>query len=996
MATTAPSRKFRTRAIAIAAVGAVALGGLAVVSPTGSVVAAPAAHAQETADNQKVSAADVKFLGLFSDAGATEALPGPYYTKDYANLKFGEGKTPNEGTILENANFYHKWELDISNAKAGDVIRLAPFDTFKKPNGDVVRSTWQGGLRIDTTTEPIPIAVGGTQIGTVQTELRGDIILKIADDFLSVPKGTKVPLIAHGDVLNHGYGVSKDGAEETPIDSTLSTRFKLNNDPYQYVDHSYPLNKLGIRHSEQKSAMKNNAFNNNVQIPRLDAENKTAKVMGLRSDFAAGDDFNALVRPLSANDEGATENTVTWFLEDDKVDVKISFQEFIDGLPKGAVDGTSADPNAHFETSYEEMKKRFPNVEVTVTKENDGYRYVGKNIPDNYRTRVVLTPKVWNEGIGNASYIPGGEIRAVQAWTSESKKDESDWNVTLYRNMPVLPGFEGLEGRTFQRSAETTGSVVGTDKGTTPTNPADIGGVPSKFAFIVKNTGDIPLASPFVTFPDGKKKVINGVQIAPGETNLFTVDYTPTKGNTHTFKVGFDRTTTTPGTHTFYTLDAAQSDSVPDSFGYPQDKPVKVEQDTTVKSPKPNDAPKDTKYRIDRTANPNLPWASVDPNTGVVTLSPKADVVPGNYEVPVEATFPDSSKRTITLPVLVTGENPSDRMKEAEEAAKKAQETANNAQETANQALKDLATERERVNDLTDRVNKAEKDLKDARERVGALEKENDAQQKEIDQAKKDVKDLQDKTKNLRGDLEAAKKRVTALEEQNTKQQGQIDALVKENKKQQGEIDALKKENAKQQKLIDGLRKDLTAAENRISTLETELAQTRLELAAVSERLGIVEDRLNTGLGKCVGTIGGSLAALVPAVLLASQFAGGSHMAQVDASISNFQRQLGMFNPEVAKFVDQNRGAIAAGFAGLGILALLFVPGTCGDDSLGGAIAEPLSSAIDKRKAKRENGEGTTAGSSLKVGDDVGADADADADAGAGSSNKDKEAVAAQ
>ena len=485
------------------------------------------------------------------------------------------------------------------------------------------------------------------------------------------------------------------------------------------------------------------------------------------------------------------------------------------------------------------------------------------------------------------------------------------------------------------------------------------------------NTGDIPLASPFVTFPDGKKKVINGVQIAPGETNLFTVGYTPTKGNTHTFKVGFDRTTTTPGTHTFYTLDAAQSDSVPDSFGYPQDKPVKVEQDTTVKSPKPNDAPKDTKYRIDRTANPNLPWASVDPNTGVVTLSPKADVVPGNYEVPVEATFPDGSKRTITLPVLVTGENPSDRMKEAEEAAKK-------AQETANQALKDLATERERVNDLTDRVNKAEKDLKDARERVGALEKENDAQQKEIDQAKKDVKDLQDKTKNLRGDLEAAKKRVTALEEQNTKQQG--------------EIDALKKENAKQQKLIDGLREDLTAAENRISTLETELAQTRLELAAVSERLGIVEDRLNTGLGKCVGTIGGSLAALVPAVLLASQFAGGSHMAQVDASISNFQRQLGMFNPEVAKFVDQNRGAIAAGFAGLGILALLFVPGTCGDDSLGGAIAEPLSSAIDKRKAKRENGEGTTAGSSLKVGVGVGADADA----GAGSSNKDKEAVAAQ
>ena len=99
-----------------------------------------------------------------------------------------------------------------------------------------------------------------------------------------------------------------------------------------------------------------------------------------------------------------------------------------------------------------------------------------------------------------------------------------------------------------------------------------------------------------------------------------------------------------------------------------------------------------------------------------------------------------------------------------------------------------------------------------------------------------------------------------------------------------------------------------------------------------------------------------------------------------------------MFNPEVAKFVDQNRGAIAAGFAGLGILALLFVPGTCGDASLGEAVAEPLSSAIDKRKAERENGEGTGVGSSLKVGTDEGAGDGA----GIGSSNKDKETAAAR
>ena len=81
-----------------------------------------------------------------------------------------------------------------------------------------------------------------------------------------------------------------------------------------------------------------------------------------------------------------------------------------------------------------------------------------------------------------------------------------------------------------------------------------------------------------------------------------------------------------------------------------------------------------------------------------------------------------------------------------------------------------------------------------------------------------------------------------------------------------------------------------------------------------------------------------------------------------------------MFNPQMAQAVDRNRGAIAAGLAGLGLLALVFVPGTCGDASLGQAVAEPLSSARDARRAEREaareNGEG---GSSIKVGADVAA-----------------------
>lgn len=748
---------------------------------------------------------------------------------------------------------------------------------------------------------------------------------------------------------------------------------------------------LTVTSSSTKNS--NRAYESNAII--VDNENFTVRRTDTTLEMPAGANGTLVVNPNVDHPRGAD-----WYLADD-----IVLEPRVEVYGKAGTD----EEYESSRISYEDAQKQFPGLKIEATKTGRGITITTANVPENVKPCVQVKPGP-SGTVGYGTYVEGGSMFYVGEFNGtvngEQVKRTVSNNVGSMAAIPGQPSVAGLENA--KRTGDLSGSIAGQPTGLgVDGSVAPVGGTKQTFQFFIKNTGDAPLVAPIVTLPNGKQQAIKNVAIAPNGTGSFSVDYDVPAGNgALNFDVSLSRATLSPSnTVTFRYSAASQSDSVPDSFGYPSDKPVTVEQDKTVTSPAPKGAPKDTKYRIDRTANPNLTWATVDPNTGVVTLSPSANVVPGNYEVPVEATFPDGSKRTINLPVLVTGVDPADRVKgledevanlekqladekaksnadrekiaglekqlqDAKDALKAAQDSANNAQKTANQALKDLAAERERVDDLTKRADKAEKDLKDARERVAALEKENAAQQKQIDQARKDVNALQDQAKKLRTDLEAAKKRVTALEEQNKKQQGQIDALVKENKTQQSQIDALKKQNKDQQKQIDGLKAGLRDANKKITALETDLALTKIELAEVSGRLAEVEDRLNTGLGKCVGTIGGSLAALVPAVLLASQFTGGTNIPQVDNSIAQFQRQLGMFNPQLAQVVDQNRGAIAAGLAGLGLLSLVLLPGTCGDASLGEAAVEPLSSELAARKAARENGEG---GSSLKVGADVAA-----------------------
>lgn len=119
---------------------------------------------------------------------------------------------------------------------------------------------------------------------------------------------------------------------------------------------------------------------------------------------------------------------------------------------------------------------------------------------------------------------------------------------------------------------------------------------------------------------------------------------------------------------------------------------------------------------------------------------------------------------------------------------------------------------------------------------------------------------------------------------------------------------------------------------------------TLSEIKDLQNQADALNKQLNTGLARCVGTVGGSLLALMPAIAIASQIVGGLHYPALDTFIANVQKQIGAFHPGLAKAVDDNRGAIAAAFAGIAVTGLALTPLTCRDASLGEAIAEPLSS----------------------------------------------------
>lgn len=992
----------RARAIAIAAAGAVALGGVQIAAPTDSVLAAgvSAANAQETDQNAKpgIQATDAKYVGVFSKDG--EKITG---TLTSGNAQKGTPLTSETGAIMRTS-------INLANAAPGDRINVKPQTTFSFPNGQEITNS-HAGLRIPTTVEARGLEYDGQIIGTWRYVQSGALEIVFNDNIADVTEGTlniDVPIMVWSQWTDYkAFDVNDGEWDGRQLTAETSGSPVIVVDAVQKQGGKKTTNTLRTNQNVIFNVIAQNSIRDMFRHYEsgsvvTNTEDLTVSAKGDTIEFPAGANGTVTTKPDTTRDDTADWTYAT------NLKFEPRFREY----------GKRGADNEHTtigeSMSLEEAQAKYPGINANASIKNGTITATTANVPENVKVTFRITPGEGETAVKYATYLENGLLRTEEKFQGTINGEETTFNGATHALTRIvrIPGAPSLDGvQTLNWTAALDGAIQGQPDGAGKNgNTAQIGGTKQTFQFFVKNNGNAYLAAPLVTLPDGKRVPVKGVGIKPGEEGSFSVDYNvPAGSGVLNFEVSMGKADFQPTNKvSFRYSNASQSDSVPGSFGYPTDKPVSVKQDQTVKSPAPKDAPKDTKYRIDRTTNPNLTWATVDPNTGVVTLSPSANVVPGNYEVPVEATFPDGSKRTINLPVLVTGVNPADRVKDlenevadlekqleeekkksnadrekiakleaelkaakdalkvAQDAAKAAQDTANNAQNTANQALadlakergriddlnKDLATERARVDDLTKRADKAEKDLADARKRVDALEKENKAQQGQIDQARKDITALQTEADRLGKELEAAKKRVATLEKENKEQAAAIDALKKQNADQQGQIDALKKENATQQKQINTLRADLTKAEKRISTLETQLRETQTELAAVSARLGVVEGRLNTGLGKCIDTLGGGLLAIVPIIAVLATAANHVQMPGVQAQLTQAQKQMGVYNPQLADFMYNNAGALVAGAGAIATLGMLLAPNTCRDNtSVGGAIGENLSSSRVTDKA---------------------------------------------
>lgn len=267
---------------------------------------------------------------------------------------------------------------------------------------------------------------------------------------------------------------------------------------------------------------------------------------------------------------------------------------------------------------------------------------------------------------------------------------------------------------------------------------------------------------------------------------------------------------------------------------------------------------------------------------------------------------------------------------------------------------------------------------------------------------------IADEIIRLEGEIGKLKGDVNTLKGQMKKAQDDIKRLQGQVKDLEGRMKAAEKRLDGHDKDIADLKRRMADAERRLDNIDKQIAQIMAEL----ERLDgneIVEGVRNAdnsitlvkkdgrtveiapatkyGLEKCTAQLGGGLMALVPTLIVLSQAGNAVQIPGFQQQMANVQKQIGMFNPQVADFVAKNGPALAAGAVGLAVIGTMFIPGTCGSDSIADALGESLRGNPNAANPNvREThdfkgprfvpkpgteGENTTAGSSLPIGKDA-------------------------
>ena len=150
--------------------------------------------------------------------------------------------------------------------------------------------------------------------------------------------------------------------------------------------------------------------------------------------------------------------------------------------------------------------------------------------------------------------------------------------------------------------------------------------------------------------------------------------------------------------------------------------------------------------------------------------------------------------------------------------------------------------------------------------------------------------------------------------------EGDLDKLTK---KQAADVKKIKSEIAGLEKEIEALQ-DVTAdLDKRVSKLETNLAALTLRVTSLEGRVGDLENT-DAAWAKCyagIGTAGVPMLLALPVALMSDLNIPG-----LDQLNTEIQRTIGVYNPEAAKWMGENRGlfkAAAGALAAAGVLGML-------------------------------------------------------------------------
>lgn len=841
---------FSRRTVAIAVAASVAVGGSPIVGTSGPLAAiTPTANAQDVTDAKPgVNTADVKYLGIFDDKGK---VSGPFESAHYNNTQDSKGR------VLGLKDGYEiRGEFSLANANPGDELRLIPTTKFTLPNGDPAVSS-HAGLRISQTAEWTDVVHEGTVIGQYRYVKSGAIQLKFNDAVADVKSGS-VTLSAPAMIWDFYISPEANGYEGENWDG------KGFSNPVQATSNAdaIALPKGGdttrdtvgsigtVRFDTVTSRSTKNstrAYESGAMV--IDNESFTVRRTNTSFQLPAGANGTLVAEPNIDHPRGAD-----WYLEDD-INLSVSVNVYGEGGTDGQYESERM--------SYEDAKKKFPNLKIEAERTGRGITITTSGVPENVKPRVTARPASGSNALGYGTYVEGASLFYQGKFTGTINGEPAERNLSntvgAMATIPGQPSVAGVEG--IERTGELSGSIAGQPAGLgVDGSVAPVGGTTQTFQFFIKNTGDAPLVAPIVTLPNGKQQAIKGVAIAPNGTGSFSVDYdVPADNGALNFDVSLSRATLSPSnTVSFRYSVADQADAAADSITYKETEAPRGQVTETPAKGVPKDA--------SAARTPDTPdWAEIGPD-GKLTLKPDNSAPLGRTEIPVKFTFPDGSETTVTPVITVAEEDPSkstfdprtqdeksndeinDRLDELEDATNKQTDKLDEIDKALDESNELTRDQIDAINDQTEKIGKSIDDQKRA---IDALKEATEKGDKAIVDAMKEQSDaidaaLESVEATIReGDakaLEEAKKQTDALNENNTllaeqnkelaNQTAQLKEQAAQLKKQSAALDKANKLTAEQNKLIAD---QVKATEDLIAATEAQTAEITARLDDANE-----------------------------------------------------------------------------------------------------------------------------------------------------------------